>query len=79
MVGKTYIEDKVIYQSRGEFLINGKRCICVINKTRCHDFNHLKGAIVDIDGKEEKVLGVEYFAHAPPWGKGEKITLMVEG
>ncbi len=69
----------MIYQSEGEFIINGRRCFAVLNKTRCHDFNHLKGATVNIDGKEEKVLGVEYFAHAPPWGEGEFITLMVEG
>ena len=42
------------------------------------DFAHLIGAEVIINGALVTVVGVERFAHSPPWRRGEDIGLMVK-
>lgn len=42
------------------------------------DFNGYKNHKILIDGKEILCSGIEFFAHAPPWVKGEKIGIAVK-
>jgi hypothetical protein len=42
------------------------------------DFSDYKGHKILIDGKEVTCCGVEFFAHAPPWRKGEKVGIAVK-
>ena len=50
----------------------------VENDRECSDFTHLLHKQVEIDGAIKYVHGVERFAHAPPWKKGERIGVAVE-
>jgi hypothetical protein len=58
------------------------RQIVIVRLDRERDeagIQELIGAEVLIDGKTHRVLGVERFAHAPPWREGELIGLAVKG
>jgi translation elongation factor EF-Tu-like GTPase len=44
-----------------------------------HDFAHLLGKKVLINGVESEVIGIERYAHMPPFRKGEAIGLFVKG
>ena len=48
----------------------------VKNPVECSDFSHLIGSVVEIDGVQYEVMGVEFKAHAPPWKEGEDIGLL---
>ena len=43
----------------------------------CDDFDWLKGQRISLDGVDCRVAAVEFFAHSPPWRKGERIGLLV--
>jgi len=44
---------------------------------KCYGFEWLLNKPAIIDGKELKVIGIEKFAHMPPFAKGELIGLLV--
>lgn len=64
--------------SLSSFPINGKQCYGVLNPERCNNFDHLIGQSVLIDQKPHTIIGVERFAHAPPYIAGEKIALQTD-
>jgi hypothetical protein len=43
-----------------------------------HDFSHLIGEVVVIDGVKHKVMDVERYGHSPPWRKDEVVGLWAE-
>ena len=55
--------------------VNGYRNAVVKNPYECKDFGHIIGKDVEIDGVVERVIGVERYAHYPPWREGEMIGL----
>lgn len=58
--------------------IRGMELRIVANPSECHDFSHLIGAEVEIDGEKRIVGGVERYCHTPPWRKGESIGLALK-
>lgn len=62
----------------GKETINGKQHFFIKNPTECTDFKHILGKEIDIDGMTYLAVGVERLAHAPPWRKGEVISIMVD-
>lgn len=62
------------------FQIAGRGTVyaCALDRT-CEGFSHLIGQTVIIQGVGPRVcLGVERFAHCPPWREGEKVGILVE-
>ncbi len=66
----------IVLQSIYTYETGTGKVFVVPNPVECRDFKHLYG-IVKIDGAEREVVGVEYFAHSPPWRAGEKIGVKV--
>ena len=65
-------------KSTGKFRIPGRGYVyTILNPIECNDFAHIIGQFVLIDGMKFKVLGVERFAHMPPWHVGESLGLLV--
>ncbi len=65
------------YKSLSRYKIQDKQMISIANPSECQDFSHLIGSHIFIDSQEYTVLGVERFAHNPPWRKNEPIGLWV--
>ena len=65
------------FNSLGNYKVNNKQVFTVNNPKECDDFDWLNGQMVAIDNNNYKITGIEIYAHAPPWRKGEKIGLMV--
>jgi hypothetical protein len=66
------------FKSLYSFTVNGRPCFAVENPEQCDDFAHLIGHEIEIDGRRCKVLGVERYAHTPPFRKGEHISLLTD-
>ena len=63
------------FRTEGVIEVNGLRNAVVKNPHGCKDFTHIIGKDVEVDGIKERVIGVERFAHCPPWREGEMIGL----
>ena len=55
----------------------GRLAIVVLDRDTA-DFSHLVNQEVEIDGKSYRCIGVERFAHMPPWRQGESVGLLVQ-
>lgn len=67
------------FDSIGVYEITGRGRVYTVELERdMKDVDVFVGREVLIDGRFWKVNGVERFAHAPPWRKGEPIGLKVE-
>jgi hypothetical protein len=65
------------FKSLDSFKVRGHDVHAVELASDVTDFDHLIGHDVEIDGTVYRCIGVERFAHNPPWRKGEKIGIMV--
>jgi hypothetical protein len=85
LIGGTFeevtLESKFKFESLSGYNVapghGGGLVFSVNNPFECQDFEHLIGASARIDGKDYTIVGVERFAHAPPWIEGEVIGLLV--
>jgi hypothetical protein len=67
------------FQSAGWFEVNGVGWEAAVLLDRdTDDFGHLLGRRVHIDGTPYHCIGVNHFAHPPPWRRGERIGLVVK-
>jgi len=53
-------------------------CFVTLLDRETTDFSHILGERINIDGVVYRGKFVERFLHAPPWRKGEKISIVVE-
>ena len=67
------------FKSLSDFFIEsrGYHVYAVDLDETVEDFDNYKNHKVLIDGREVICCGVEFFAHAPPWRKGENIGICV--
>ncbi len=61
------------------FYISGRgQVFAVLLDRETHDFAHLIGQEVSVNGKKYTCTGIERFCHTAPWRKGERIGLLVK-
>lgn len=66
------------FQHAGKFTIPRLGTVYSIYLDReCNDFDWIIGHLVHLDGALRLVIGVERYAHMPPFRKGESIGLLV--
>lgn len=68
---------KQLVLSTWQGIHKGGTIFVVMNPKECTNFEHLLkiGKVWTIAGKTWRILGVERFAHAPPWTTNEPIGL----
>lgn len=66
------------FTSLSSYPIKGYQAFAVNNPYLCNDFDHIKHNTVLIDGVQYFILGVERFAHDPPWRENEPIGLLTD-
>jgi hypothetical protein len=67
------------FRSAGWFEVKGTGWEAAVSLDRdTHDFAHLLGRGVHIDGTFYHCIGVNHFAHPAPWRQGERIGLVVK-
>ena len=60
------------------FYISGRgKAYTVRNPKKCVNFNHLVDQEIIMNGDRRIVVGIEKFAHHPPWVEGEIISLVL--
>jgi hypothetical protein len=68
----------ISFSSLDRHAVQGRGDVLIVSLDRdTADFSHLLGHDVQIDGKVVRVVGVERFAHSPPWRAGEHIGLLI--
>jgi hypothetical protein len=81
MEEKQKISNMKSFRSLSDFYIESKRYFIYtveLDET-VEDFSNYRGQKILINDKEVTCCGVEFFAHTPPWTKGEKIGICVQG
>jgi hypothetical protein len=67
----------ISFKSLDQFTIKGRGTAYIVELDQdTKDFSHLLHKEVAIDDKKATVIGVERYAHCPPWHAGERISLL---
>ena len=68
-----HCDDKNIFKVHGR-----GNAYTVQNPKECNDFDYLMNQKILMNGRKRTVIGVDRFAHCPPWRKDELISLLLE-
>lgn len=70
----------IVFRTLKTFEVVGRSVCHVVELDRDYEnVDELVGTTILLDGTLRVVRGVERYAHAPPWRKGETVSLCLEG